>query len=127
MIGWHRQLDEHEFERAPGVSDGQGSLVCDSPWGGKDSDTIERLSRTERRTKISHTVWHGQKEQKGWTEGLRARALLGVRALWYLHESGALKNQKREMVYSFVKPSITNYPKQKSIVTVLEARGPGPR
>ena len=28
MVGWHHQLDGHEFEHAPGVGDGQGSLVC---------------------------------------------------------------------------------------------------
>ena len=28
MVGWHHQLDGHEFEQAPGVGDGQGSLVC---------------------------------------------------------------------------------------------------
>jgi len=28
MVGWHHQLDEHEFELAPGVGDEQGSLVC---------------------------------------------------------------------------------------------------
>ena len=33
MVGWHHQLDGHEFEQAPGVSDGQGSLVCCSPRG----------------------------------------------------------------------------------------------
>ena len=33
MVGWHHQLDGHEFEQAPGVGDGQGSLVCCSPWG----------------------------------------------------------------------------------------------
>ena len=32
-VGWHHQLDGHEFEQAPGVGDGQGSLVCCSPWG----------------------------------------------------------------------------------------------
>ena len=35
MVGWHHQLDEHEFEQAPGASDGQGSLVCCSPWSYK--------------------------------------------------------------------------------------------
>ena len=34
----------HEFEKAPGVGDGQGSLVCRSPWGPKESDTTERLN-----------------------------------------------------------------------------------
>ena len=33
MVGWHHWLDGHEFEQAPGVDDGQGSLVCYSPWG----------------------------------------------------------------------------------------------
>ena len=33
MVGWHHRLDGHEFEQAPGVGDGQGSLVCCSPWG----------------------------------------------------------------------------------------------
>ena len=32
MVGWHHWLDGHEFEHAPGVGDGQGSLVCCSPW-----------------------------------------------------------------------------------------------
>ena len=31
MVGWHHQLDGHEFEQAPGVGDGQGSLACCSP------------------------------------------------------------------------------------------------
>ena len=31
MVGWHHRLDGHEFEKAPGVGDGQGSLVCCSP------------------------------------------------------------------------------------------------
>ena len=33
MVGWHHQLDGHEFEQAPGIGDGQGSLACCSPWG----------------------------------------------------------------------------------------------
>ena len=41
MVGWHHQLDGHEFEQAPGVGDGQGSLVCCSPWGCKELDTTE--------------------------------------------------------------------------------------
>ena len=32
MVGWHHQLNGHEFEQAPGVGDGQVSLVCCSPW-----------------------------------------------------------------------------------------------
>ena len=41
MVGWYLRLDGHEFEQPPGVSDGQGSLACCSPWGCKESDTTE--------------------------------------------------------------------------------------
>ena len=41
MVGWHHQLDGHEFERASGVGDGQGDLGCCSPWGHKELDTTE--------------------------------------------------------------------------------------
>ena len=47
MVGWHHWLDEHNFEYAPGVGDGQGSLACFSPWGCKESDMNERLNWTE--------------------------------------------------------------------------------
>ena len=33
MVGWHHQLNGHEFEHAPGIGDGQGSMACCSPWG----------------------------------------------------------------------------------------------
>ena len=36
--GWHHRLYVHEFKQAPGVGDAQGSLVCYSPWGFKESD-----------------------------------------------------------------------------------------
>ena len=48
MVGWHYQLDGHEFEQALGVGDGQGSLACCSPWGGKEWDTTEWLNWTEK-------------------------------------------------------------------------------
>ena len=43
MLGWYHQLDGHEFEQAPGIGDGQGSLACFSPWGHKESDTTEAI------------------------------------------------------------------------------------
>ena len=45
MVGWHHQLDGHEFEQAPRVGDRQGSLLCCSPWGYKESGTTEQLKR----------------------------------------------------------------------------------
>ena len=44
MAGWHQGLDGCESERAPGVGDGQGGLVCCDPWGCKESDTTEQLN-----------------------------------------------------------------------------------
>ena len=44
MVGWHHQLDGHEFEQAPVVGDGQGGLVCCSPWGHKELDKAEHLN-----------------------------------------------------------------------------------
>ena len=44
MVGWHGQLDGHEFEQALGFHDGQGRLVCCSAWDHKESDIIERLN-----------------------------------------------------------------------------------
>ena len=41
MVGWHHWLDGHEFEQAPGVGGGQGSLWCCSPWGHKELDATE--------------------------------------------------------------------------------------
>ena len=41
MVGWHHQLNGHEFEHTQGDSEGQGSLVCCSPWGHKELDTTE--------------------------------------------------------------------------------------
>ena len=48
MVGWYHQLRGHEFEQAPGVGNGQGSLVCYSPWGCKKLDTAECLNWTEK-------------------------------------------------------------------------------
>ena len=47
LVGWHHQLDGHEFEQAPGVGDGQASLVCCSPGDCKEQDTTEQLNSTQ--------------------------------------------------------------------------------
>ena len=41
MVGWHHQLDRHEFKQVLGVGDGQGSLTGFSPWGHKEMDVTE--------------------------------------------------------------------------------------
>ena len=47
MVGWHHHLNGHEFEQTPGDSEGQGSLVCCSPWGRKELDMTERLNNDQ--------------------------------------------------------------------------------
>ena len=42
-VGWHHQLNEHEFEQAPGDGEGQERLACCSPWGNKELDMTELL------------------------------------------------------------------------------------
>ena len=43
MVGWHHQLDGHEFEQAPGVDDGKESLAYCNPWGCKELYMTEQL------------------------------------------------------------------------------------
>ena len=47
MVGWHYQPNGHEFEQTLGDGEGQGSLVCCSPWGRKESDTTEQLNNNK--------------------------------------------------------------------------------
>ena len=47
MVWWHHRHNGHELEQAPGVGDGQRSLVCCSPWGHKELDMTEWLNWTE--------------------------------------------------------------------------------
>ena len=41
MVGWHHQLDVHDFEQTPIVGDGQGGLACCSSWDHKELDMTE--------------------------------------------------------------------------------------
>ena len=56
MAVWHHQLNGHEFEQTPGDGEGQGSLVCSSPWGHKELDEVERLNRKLQRTFVKTGV-----------------------------------------------------------------------
>ena len=44
MVGWHHRLSGPEFEQTPADGEGQGSLVCCSPWGQKELDMTEQLN-----------------------------------------------------------------------------------
>ena len=55
IVGWHHGLNGHEFEQAPGDGEGQGSLVCCSPWGNKESDMTEWLNNNNNNK--PHWMW----------------------------------------------------------------------
>ena len=55
-VGWRHRLNGHEFEPTLGDSEGQGSLVCCSPWGGKESDMAERLNNSKIKRLVGYAV-----------------------------------------------------------------------
>ena len=48
MVGWHHWFNGHEFKQTLGNGEGQGSLVCYSPWGHKELDTTEGLNSNHK-------------------------------------------------------------------------------
>ena len=52
MVGWHHQLNGHEFQQTPRDGEGQGSLACCSPWGRKELDTTERLNNNSNQNSV---------------------------------------------------------------------------
>ena len=54
MVGCHHWLNGHEFEQAPGVGEGLGSLLCCSPSSHKESDTTEQLNNNKASLKEIH-------------------------------------------------------------------------
>ena len=80
MVGWHHQLDGHEFEQALGDGDGQGILECCGPWGHKEFDITEWLNNNNKRKQIIiHTPKRSsvidKKERKKETAEVRDRNL----------------------------------------------------
>ena len=51
MVEWLHRLNGHEFEQTRGDGEGQGNLVCCSPWGRKESDMIEQLNNISEHLK----------------------------------------------------------------------------
>ena len=57
-VGWNHQLDGHEFEQAPGVGDGQGSLACCSPWGHKGRTQLSNWTELNWTGWFAGNLWH---------------------------------------------------------------------
>ena len=64
MVEWHHQLNGHEFEQTPGDSEGQGSLVCCSPWGPKELDTT--VTEQQQTTKSGRVLSSQSPYILGW-------------------------------------------------------------
>ena len=58
MAGWHQCLDGCEFEEAPGIGDGEGSLVCYSTCHCKESDMTEQLNWTDSNIWMYHHLFN---------------------------------------------------------------------
>ena len=71
MVRWHR-LDGHELEQTPGIGDGQGGLVCCSPWGCKESDMTEPLN------------WTDPKEKRLVSESLSFKNVQCLKSAWFI-------------------------------------------
>ena len=73
MVGWHHQLSGHESDQALGDGEGQGSLVCCSPWSHKASDTILRLNNKPYANFFCLSFWLKAKNDISLTQGLNSK------------------------------------------------------
>ena len=67
MVGWHHQLNGHDFEQTLGHSKEEGSLLCYSPWGLKESDMTEFLNNKKGsvyKYSLSLRYWQGSSFNK---------------------------------------------------------------
>ena len=56
MVGWHHQLDGHEFEQALGDGEGQGSLACCSPLGHRVRHTEQMNNKSDKNDRAVNRV-----------------------------------------------------------------------
>ena len=84
MVGWHHQLDGHEFEQASVVGDGQGSLPSCSPWGRKESDITKQLNNNNKLHRlisgriISTVLGKEQRFFRNWVRDTKTQGLVEV-------------------------------------------------
>ena len=68
MVGWHHRLNGHEFEQTLGDSEGQGSLVCCSPWDRKESDTTDWRTLIYEKIDSEKDKIHKADKSWGWIQ-----------------------------------------------------------
>ena len=94
MVGWHHWHNGHEFEQTPRDSEGQGSLVCCSPRGCKESDTTERPNN-----KGTHTIaaFSPVDSRAGGVEaGGQTSQEVTTAKLWHLNSEAHLPTKKKK-------------------------------
>ena len=121
MVGWHHQLNGHEFEQTMRHSKGQGSLACCSPWDCKEMDTTEQLnSNNKHDMKVLHRPlsnnWGGGKgsgaghtvDTEGARPGIRELPLvvrnLEATVLWFFNPHPAILSKFRHSPRSLSLP-----------------------
>ena len=82
MVGWYHQLNGHESEQTSGDSEGQGSLVCCSPWGHRVRHDLAAKEQQQRLTKFL------------WTFKIMVHFLKREKKTYNLQGDNYLKNKK---------------------------------
>ena len=95
MVGWHHWCNGHEFEQTLGDGEGQGSLVCCSPWGCKELDTTEWLENT-----VTTLAWGEQR--LGEPERTEAEELVGYAVLEKVTYSCCWKGLPEFRTFGFI-------------------------
>ena len=100
MVGWYQWLNGQDFEQAPGIGDGQGSLACWSLWGHKEVDTTEQLNWTlwgVTYTRKSREDWK-EEGRKAW-ENLISMGKRGrQRSFWLPNKISEVKDMIKQLI-----------------------------
>ena len=108
MVGWHHRLNGHEFEQIPGAGDGQGGLMCCSPWGCRELDMTEQVNNTESEvpTFPQRLVAKGTGcldcISKGWSRGPWKRHFWAVRLARGWEKIYTSKRERKNYMFSKV-------------------------
>ena len=99
MVREHHQLNGHELEQTPGDSGGQGSLVCCSPWGWKESDMAQRLN--DDKITITFSLFYLENERNLiLKQSTKLISQLDRIAFPYQHQLHRFQNQKTKSIHT---------------------------
>ena len=102
-VGWHHRLNGCECEQAPGGGEGQGGLECCSPWGCKESDTIERQQLAKEIVGSLDGWFSRQTSWLGLTLGVGGQIVPRCESVWHVCSEGghvALEGDEVDLPFS---------------------------